>query len=166
MGLSENSLNLFSIFYVYWCLACTYVWFPQRPQKCCWIPWNWNYRAYRCWELNEGLLQEQRVLFTTELFLQPLQINVKEKNRSGVKAMAHGDRSRCWKEEQNKMNIDPQGWSTLDQQWPTVLWAGSWPWQESSVFCYCLPSGLSHWLHKLGSSENIISSKSSWSVLS
>lgn len=53
-----------------------------------------------------------------------LQISIKEKNRSGVKATAHGDRSQCWKEEQNKMNIDPQGWSTLDQQWPTVLLSG------------------------------------------
>lgn len=38
--------------------------------------------------------------------------------------MAHGDRSRCWKEEQNKMNIDPQGWSTLDRPWPIVLLSG------------------------------------------
>ena len=39
----------------------------------CQIPWNWSCELpYWCWGLNPGPLEEQPVLLTTELSLQPL----------------------------------------------------------------------------------------------
>lgn len=42
-------------------------------------PWNWSYSCElpcECWELNLGVLEEQTVLLTAELSLQPLKFHV------------------------------------------------------------------------------------------
>lgn len=42
----------------------------SEARRCHWIPWNWIYWLYelpcRCWKLNWGPLQEQRVLLTSK----------------------------------------------------------------------------------------------------
>lgn len=55
-------------------LQCVYVQCPQRPVEGT-TSGGWSYRLCECWELNPDLLEEQPLLLTSKLPLQPLRLS-------------------------------------------------------------------------------------------